>query len=105
MPLHDRVVFGVIGLLRFFLGVEVVQVAVELVEAVPGRDELVAVAQMVLADLGGHVALGPEQVGQRRVFGLDALQRTGHAHRRQAGAHRKLAGDERRPPGGATGWA
>jgi len=57
---------------------------------------------MVLPDLGGHVALGLYQVGQRRVFRLDALQRARHPHRRQAGAHRKLTCDERGSPGGAT---
>jgi hypothetical protein len=39
--------------LRLLLGVEVVQVAEELVEAVVGGQVLVAVAQVVLAELAG----------------------------------------------------
>ena len=53
-PLDERIVPGILGLLRFLLGVEVVQVAVELVEAVHGREELVAVTKMDLPDLGGQ---------------------------------------------------
>jgi hypothetical protein len=41
---------GPVRQLGLFLGVEVVEVAVELVEAVRGGQELVAVAQVVLAD-------------------------------------------------------
>jgi hypothetical protein len=101
-PLHDRVVPGVVGLLGLLLGVEVVQVAVELIKAVHGGEVLVAVAQVVLAVLGGHVALGLEQLGQGRVLGLDALLGAGHPHRGQPGPHRQLPGDERRPPGGTA---
>jgi hypothetical protein len=59
VPLDHRVVLGVVGLLRLLLGVQVVQVSVELVETVHGRKELVTVAQVVLADLGSQVALRP----------------------------------------------
>jgi hypothetical protein len=54
--LLGRRVVGVLGLL---LGVEVVEVAEELVEAVGGGEELVAVAEVVLAELAGRVARGP----------------------------------------------
>jgi xanthosine utilization system XapX-like protein len=49
----------VVGVLGLFLGVQVVEVAEELVEAVVGRQHLVAVAEVVLAELAGHVALRP----------------------------------------------
>ena len=58
----------VVGHLRLFFGVEVVQVAVELVEAVHGRQVLVAVAEMVLAELAGGVAVRLQAV--RRWSGL-----------------------------------
>src|SRR6185436_7800529 len=48
--------FGFLG------GVEVVERAVELVEAVHGRQMLIAVAEVVLAELGGGVPLGLEQL-------------------------------------------
>ena len=48
--------------------------------------------------MGGHVALGFEQLRQGRILGLNTLQGARHPHRGQAGAHRNLAGDERRPP-------
>ena len=49
-------VLGVIGVLRLVLGVEVIKIAKELIEAVDGRQELVAVTEMVLPELSGHVA-------------------------------------------------
>src|SRR4051812_42519077 len=48
--LKYRVVLRVVLLFRLFLGVEMIEVAVELVEAVGRRQELVAVTQMVLPD-------------------------------------------------------
>jgi len=53
---------------NILLGIEVVEVAEELVEAVHGRQELVAVAKMVLAELAGGIALRLEQLGERRVL-------------------------------------
>ena len=44
-------VLWIIGMLGLVLGVQVIEVAEELVEAVHGRQELVAVAEMVLAEL------------------------------------------------------
>ena len=78
-----------------------VEVAEELVEAVHGRQELILVAQMVLAELAGGVAVRLEQFGDGRVFLLQADVGAGHADLGQAGADRVLAGDE----GGAAGGA
>ena len=50
-PLLELGVLRVVGVLRLLLGVEVVEVAEELVEAVAGRQHLVAVAEVVLAEL------------------------------------------------------
>jgi hypothetical protein len=62
---------GTLGIVRVFglvLCVQVVEVAEELVEAVNRRQEFVAVAEMVLAELSGRVALRLKQLGERRVF-------------------------------------
>ena len=61
-------VLRVVGVLRLVLGVEVIEVAEELVEPVNGRQELVAVAEVVLAELAGGVALRLEQLGKRWVL-------------------------------------
>ena len=84
--------------LRLLLGVEVVEVAEELVEAVDGRQELVQVAEVVLAELAGGVAERLEQLGDRRVLGLQADVGAGDADLAQAGAEDALPGDERRAP-------
>src|SRR6185369_16767791 len=51
-----RVIPWIIRLLRLLLGIEVVEVAVELVESMEGRQEFVTIAQAVLSDLRRHVA-------------------------------------------------
>ena len=54
--LLERRVLRIVRVLRLLLGVEVVEVAEELVEAVLGREELILVPQVVLAELAGGVA-------------------------------------------------
>ena len=93
-------VLGIVLVLRLLLGVKVIEVAEELVEAVHRRQMLVAVAEVVLAELSGRVALRLQHLGDGGVF------RRGRAPRRQAdlgeaGADRRLAGEE----GGASGGA
>ena len=82
--------------------VEVVQVAEEFVEAVQRRQELVQVAEVVLAELAGRVALRLERGGERAGLGRHADIGAGLADGRQAGAQRDLAGDEVRPARRAT---
>ena len=53
---------------RLVLGVEVIEIAEELVEAVDGRQELVAVAKVVLAELRRDIALRLEQIGDGRIL-------------------------------------
>ena len=67
--LNSRVL-RVVRVLRLLLGVEVVEVAEELVEAVRRRQELVPVAEVVLAELPGHVAERLQEIGDGRVLGL-----------------------------------
>ena len=68
-------VLRVVRVLRLLLRVQVVEVAEELVEAVRRGQELVAVAEVVLAELAGDVAQRLQQVGDGRVFGLQAERR------------------------------
>jgi hypothetical protein len=92
----------VVGRLRVLLGVQVVEVAEELVEAVHGRQVLVLVAEVVLAELTGGIAQRLEQLGDGRVLGLQPDRRRRDAHLGEAGAEHALPGDERRPPGRAA---
>ena len=92
----------VVGVLRLLLGVEVVEIAEELVEAVDRRQELVAVAEMVLAELAGRVALRLEQFGEVGSSARQPFLGARQADLQEAGAERALAGDERRAAGGAA---
>ena len=82
--------------LRFFFGIEMVEVAVELVEAVIGRQHAVQVAEMVLAELAGAVALVLQKGGNRNDLVAHADRCGRDSHFRQTGAHDALTGDERR---------
>jgi hypothetical protein len=88
--------------LGLFLGVQVVQVAEELVEAVHRGQVVVAVTEVVLAELRGAVAQRLEDLGQRRVTRVQTDRRAGQAHGGQAGADRQLPGDEGGAPSGAA---
>ena len=95
-------VLGVVRILRLFLGVEMVEIAEELVEAMHGRQILVAVAEMVLAELPGGVAERLQGFRDTHVFGVKPDVRAGQADLGQAGPDRRLSGDERCASGGAT---
>ncbi len=90
-------ILRIIRVLRLLFGVEVIEVAKELVEAVVGGQELVPVAQVVLAELAGDVAMRLEQLGDGGIFRLQPESSPGHADLGQAGADRVLAGDEGGP--------
>ena len=95
-------VLGIVGILRLLLGVEVIEIAEELVEAVYGRQMLVAVAEVVLAELAGGVAERLHDVGDARIERPEAKLGAGQADLGQAGADRRLAGDEGRAAGSAA---
>ena len=83
-------------MLRLLLGVEVVEVAEELVEAVHRRQELVLVAEVVLAELAGGVAERLERLGDRDVLGAQAEVGGRQPDLGEARAQGRLAGDEGR---------
>ncbi|MNR52628.1 hypothetical protein D3C85_1724980 [compost metagenome] len=62
-----------------------VQVAEEFVETVVGRQVFILVAQVVLAELAGDVALGFECLGDGDVAFLQADRGTRHPDFRQPG--------------------
>ncbi|HEU4616001.1 MAG TPA: hypothetical protein VFS15_28085, partial [Kofleriaceae bacterium] len=79
-----------------------IEIAEELVEAVPGREKLVAIPEVVLAELPCHVAERLQQLRDRWVLGLEPELGAGHPDLGEAGAHRVLPGDEGRAPGRAA---
>ena len=60
--------------------------------------ELVEVAEVILAELTGRVAEVLHEVRDARIFGLQADVRARQADLGQPGADGRLAGDERRAP-------
>ncbi len=79
---------------RVFHRIQVIEVAEKLVEPVHRRQELVQIAEMVLAELPGLVALFLQRGGDRAGFSRDADLGAGLANRGHAGADRQFAGDE-----------
>ena len=95
-------VLRVVGIFGLFLGVEVIQIAEELVEAMHRRQVLVAIAQVVLPELAGGVTEALEDLRDRGILRFDAERGAGHADLGEAGADRLLAGDEGGTAGGAA---
>src|SRR6185295_9870864 len=87
--------------LRLLFGIEVIKIAEELTEAVHRWQELVAVAEVVLAELSRCIPLRLEQFGNCRVLDGPPLLRRWQSHFQQSSAQRALPGDE----GGAAGGA
>ena len=101
VKVRKLLLIGIVVRFRLFLGVEVVEIAVELVEAVVGRQHRVEIAEMVLAELAGRVALVLERGGDGDEFLVHADRRAGNADLREAGAIDALPGDEGRAAGRA----
>ena len=95
-------VLGIVDVFRLLLRVEVIQISEELIKTMHRGQELVAVAQVVLAELARHVAVLLEQDGDGRVFLLHPFRRAGKSDLGQAGPHGGLSGDERRAAGGTA---
>src|SRR5215472_1791523 len=100
--LSERRVFWVVVILRFFLSVEVIEIAEELVEAVDRRQELVSVSKMVLAELPGCVPELFQKLRDGGIFRRKTLLRSGQAHFRQPCSDWALSRDERRTASSAT---
>jgi hypothetical protein len=79
----------------------VVKISKKFVEAVVGREHVVAVAEVVFSELAGDIALRLEQRRDGGIFEFHALWRAGEADFRETGADGRLAGDEGRAAGGA----
>src|SRR4030095_92824 len=81
---------GYQAVLRVFFGVEMIEIAEKLIEAMIGRQILVLVAKVVLAELTGSVSERLEQFGERCVTRLQAHGCGGNTHFREPGAQRAL---------------
>ena len=94
-------VLGVIRQFRLFLGVEMIEIAEELVEAVHGRQRLVAITDMVFAELSGGVAQILEQAANGRIELAHSHRCAGKAYLGKAAANAVLPRQKRRAARGA----
>src|SRR5262245_63283451 len=78
------------------------EIAKALIESVHRRDELVAVSEVVLAELSAGVAKRLQHVGDRRVFRLQSEIGAGKTDFGKAGTNRRLTCNECRAPRGAA---
>ena len=79
-----------------------IEVAEKLVETMNGRQVLVPVAQVVLAELPGRVSERLERLGNAHVLGVQADVCARKTDLRQPSTDRRLPGDESRATGGAA---
>ena len=100
---HDvQQVLRIVGMCWIFHRIEVIKIAEEFVEAVDGRQELVFVAKMILAELAGRVAHRFQYCGNGDRLSRQADRRAGLADCCHAGPDRQLPGDEVRATRRAT---
>src|SRR5215510_43195 len=92
----------IIAQLRFLLGVQVIEVAKEFVEAMLCRQMLVPVAEVILAELASGIAEGFEQFGNGGILGTHAQFGTWQSNLAQTRAEYALAHNERRAAGGTA---
>ncbi len=102
VALAELRVLRVVLVLRLFLRVEVVEVAEELIEAVHRRQVLVAVPQMVLAELAGRVAESLHELPDGGILETQPQSRPRHADLGKPGADGRLPGNEGSATGGAA---
>ena len=100
--LREGPILGIVLVLRLLLGVQMIEVAEELVEAVVCGQELILVPEVVLAELTRGVTQVLEEHGDRRVLFAQPQVRAGHTHLAESGAEHALSGDERRTAGRAA---
>ena len=84
----------IVAQLRFLLGIQVVEVAEELVEAVHRRQVLVLVAEVVFAELASGITERLKKIGDAGIFGPHAQRGTRDPDLAQAGAKYALPRDE-----------
>jgi hypothetical protein len=101
-PLMELGILGVMVSLGLLFRIEVVEVAVELVEAVNGRQVFIAVAEVVFAELTGGVTLVLQQVTEGRRPVRDPVLGAGHPDGEEARAEGVLTENEGGAPGGAA---
>src|SRR6185312_11348139 len=85
-----------------FLGIQMIQVAVELIEAVRSRQILVEIAKVVLAELTSGITEGFQKLGDGGVLCLETEGRARDADFGESGAEAALSGDERGASSGAA---
>jgi len=83
----------------------VIEIAEPFVETVSGGQELVAVPEMILAELRGGIARRLQHFCDRRIALLNSARRAGNTDGRHAGANGELSHDERSAAGRTTGLA
>jgi hypothetical protein len=102
VELLEAVLARIVRVLRVLFRVQVVEVPEELVEPVHGRQELVLVPEVILAELTRRVAVVLEELRDCGVLGLQPYGRCWEPDLAEAGAEDALPGDERGTPGGAA---
>src|SRR5262245_5580928 len=94
LEIREVLLRRIVTQLRFLLGIQVVEIAEELVEAVHRRQVLVFVAEVVFAELTSGITERLQQISDAGVFGPHAQRGTRDPDLAQAGAEYALPRNE-----------
>jgi hypothetical protein len=97
-------ILWVLRVFRLLFGIQMIEIAVKQVEPVQRGEELIAIAEMILANLRRGVSMELQQLGDGRVCILQSLFRARQADFQQTRAERMLAGYELARPAVQLCW-
>ncbi len=101
-PIAEFHVAGIILVLGFLLGIQVVKISQEFIKAVHGREMFIAVTLVVFAELSCRVAEALQNGSHRDVRFLPTFLGTRHTNLSHARAYGNASADEGGSASGAT---
>ena len=93
--LVECLILGILGVFWFLFRVQVIQIPVELIEAVHGGQELISIPEVVLPDLGRRIPVILEHLGNGHIGIPDPFFGPGHPDGEHPGPERMLPHDKR----------
>ena len=94
IPCPERRIFRVVGKFRLFFGVQVIEIAIEFIETVDGRQEFISIAEVILAELAADIAKWLQEFCDCRIFFAKSECRTRQTDFRKPGSQSVLARDK-----------
>ena len=94
IPSSERWIFRVVRKFRFLFGIQVIKVAIEFIETMDRRQEFIAIAKVILAELAADIAEWLQKFCNRWIFFAKTERCTWQTDFGEPGSKTVLAGDK-----------